>query len=345
MGTTLGPADCPTGATHVLSLVISLLYYAPMKDFWRTLPKPFFILAPMDDVTDTVFRRIIAHCSSPDVFFTEFVSADGLQSVGREGVIHKLQYTDSETPLIAQIWGLRPENYYKTSKELTEMGFAGIDINMGCPVPKVTKMGACSALINNRELATEIIQATQEGASNKIPVSVKARIGFNEIDLSWIEFLLSHALDLLTIHGRTSKEQSKVPNHWEVFSRILSARDAISPQTPIVGNGDVKDRSEGLEIAQKHTLDGIMIGRGIFHDPYAFAQSSPWPDKTETEKIALYRKQIELFMETWGERKNPAALKKFAKIYINGFDGASALRTRLMECSSATELLRSLQIR
>src|SRR5437016_2478387 len=168
--------------------------------FLEKLPRPFFILAPMDDVTDTVFRQIVADCAKPDLFFTEFVNVDGLQSVGREHLLHKLKLSDKEKPIFAQLWGLRPENFYKTTKDLIEMGFSGVDLNMGCPVKTVIKNGACAALINNRSLAGEIIDATREAGGEYFPITIKTRVGFTTVDLSWLEFLLSKKLDLLSIH-------------------------------------------------------------------------------------------------------------------------------------------------
>lgn len=302
---------------------------------------PKFILAPMDDVTDTVFRQIIADCAPPDMYFTEFVNVDGLQSVGREKLIHKLAFSSKEEPIIAQIWGLKPENFYKTTKELIKMGFAGVDINMGCPEKTVVKNGACSALMNNRDLAAEIIQATQKAAAGKIPVSVKTRLGFNEIDLSWQEFLLHQNLDMLSIHGRTKKQMSKVPSNWTAISDIRKLRDKISPKTQIVGNGDVLSRDQGLELAKKYKLDGIMIGRGVFQDPYIFAKNSPWLLKDPSERIELYKKHIQLFKDTYmHNERSIRTLNKYCKIYINGFDGAKDLRDKLMHAESIDQLLK-----
>lgn len=309
----------------------------------QQLPKPFFVLAPMDDVTDTVFRRIVAECARPDLFFTEFVNVDGLQSIGRPRLVKRIQFTNEEQPLIAQIWGKNPENYYKTAKELAEMGFAGIDINMGCPDKTVVKNGCCSALINNRELAHDIIVATQEGAAGKVPVSVKTRLGFNEVDFSWHEFLFQHDLAMLTIHGRTRKEMSEVPAHWDLIGTVRELRDKLAPQTLLVGNGDVENRRHAAELAKRYQLDGVMIGRGVFHDPYAFAEESPWPAMGKDERVALYAKQVKLFGETWtNEDRRIATLNKFCKIYINGFDGAKELREVLMKANSAEELLKLL---
>jgi tRNA-dihydrouridine synthase len=213
---------------------------APATNPLAALPQPFFVLAPMDDVTDTVFRQVVASCAPPDLYFTEFVNVDGLQSPGRERLMKKLQYTDEEQPLIAQIWGKDPANFEKTAAELVDMGFAGVDLNMGCPEKNVVNNGVCSALINDRPLASEIITATQRGVAGRVPVSVKTRIGFNAIDLTWIEFLLTHDLDMLTVHARTRKEMSNVPAHWDVMGDIRALRDRISPRTLIVGNGDVE---------------------------------------------------------------------------------------------------------
>lgn len=304
------------------------------------LPRPFFVLAPMDDVTDTVFRRIVGDCARPDVFFTEFVNVDGLQSAGRPRLVKRIMFTPDEHPLVAQIWGSKPENFYKTAQELVEMGFAGIDLNMGCPDKTVVKNGCCSGLINNRELALEIIKATQEGAAGRIPVSVKTRLGFNQVDMTWPELLLKQNLSMLTMHGRTRKEMSLVPAHWDLIGEVRKLRDQIAPDTLFVGNGDVENREQGLALAKQYGLDGIMIGRGVFQDPFAFAEKSPWPTYTKAQRIALYTKQVKLFAETWTDQdRRIATLNKFCKIYISDFDGAKELRERLMNAKSAAELL------
>ena len=304
------------------------------------LPKPFFVLAPMDDVTDTVFRQIIADCAAPDLFFTEFVNVDGLQSPGREKLLKKLQFNDIERPIIAQLWGKQPENFYKTAKEIVAMGFDGVDLNMGCPVKAVVKNGACAALINNRELTGEIIAAVREGVGEHFPVSVKTRVGLKVVDMSWIEYLLKQKLNMLTVHGRTAAQMSKVPANWDLIGQARQLRDELSPTTAIVGNGDVMSRTQGLELAKKHKLDGIMIGRGIFNDPFVFAEQSSWDNYTRQHRIDLFAKHVKLFAKTWqpGERAIHT-LNKFCKIYINGFDGAKELREKLMQASSSDELL------
>jgi tRNA-dihydrouridine synthase len=294
----------------------------------------------MDDVTDTVFRQIVADLSKPDLFFTEFVNVDGLQSPGRDKLLHKLKFTDKEQPIIAQVWGLKPENYYKSTQELKEMGFAGVDINMGCPVKTVIKNGACAALINNRQLAGEIIDAVQSAADRNFPVSVKTRIGFNEVDLTWVEFLLGKKLDLLTIHGRTAKQLSKVPADWGLIDQARQLRDSVSPDTLIIGNGDVMTKEQAVKLAKKYRLDGVMIGRGIFNDPFVFADESPWEQWSKKQKIELLKKHIQLYERTWkSNERRFEALRKFCKIYISGFDGASALRAKFMETENPAEAL------
>jgi tRNA-dihydrouridine synthase len=311
---------------------------------FKNLPRPFFILAPLDDVTDTVFRQIVADCAPPDLFFTEFVNVDGLQSPGRPRLMHKLQFTDKERPIIAQLWGLKPENFRKTAAEVKAMGYDGVDLNMGCPVKTVVKNGACAALINNRELAGQIIDATREGVGNDFPISVKTRVGFTTIDMNWIEFLLNKKiLNMLSIHGRTAKQLSKSPADWDLIGHAREMRDALCPSTLIVGNGDVESRAQALELANKYWLDGVMIGRGIFNDPFIFSEDGAWKDWSKEQKIDLYRKHVELFAKTWtnGERR-VETLNKFCKIYINGFDGAKELREKLMATNSPEKLLKLL---
>jgi tRNA-dihydrouridine synthase len=316
------------------------------------LPRPFFVLAPLDDVTDTVFRQVVADCASPDLFFTEFVNVDGLQSPGRERLLKKLRFTEVEQPLIAQIWGKEPENFYKTAKEIADgtfarelglpegVNFAGVDLNMGCPEKTAVAHGTCCALINDRELAGELIEASREGLNGKLPLSVKTRIGFNSIDMTWIEFLLERKLNMLTVHGRTRKEMSKVPAHWDRINEARELRDELAPRTLIVGNGDVESRQQGLELAEKYQLDGIMVGRGVFHDPFVFAESSPWDNFRKDQRIAMYRKHVELFAATWQNRERAVhTLNRFCKIYIQAFDGAKELREALMRATSTDELL------
>jgi tRNA-dihydrouridine synthase len=319
------------------------------------LKRPFFVLAPMDDVTDTVFRQITTECAEPDLFFTEFVNVDGLQSVGRPHLLNKLRFVKSETKLIAQLWGLKPENFKAVADQIAsgslarELGlpkgcnFVGVDLNMGCPAKSEVQNGACSALIKNRPLTKEIIDATKDGLMGRLPLSVKTRVGFNEVDMTWISFLLEQNLHMLTVHGRTRKQMSKVPANWDLIGKTRWMRDEKGLKTLIVGNGDVLTHAQGLELAKRYNLDGIMIGRGVFQDPFVFASESPWPTKTKEERIALYHKHVTLFAQTWtNNERRIHTLNKFCKVYISDFDGAKELREQLMQAGSAEELLKLL---
>jgi tRNA-dihydrouridine synthase len=314
-----------------------------MLNYLDSMPRPFCVLAPMDDVTDSVFRRFVQRLAPADLYFTEFVNADGLQSVGKPALLKKLRYEPEEQPLIAQIWGKNPENFYKTTKELIDMGFAGVDINMGCPDKAVLKNGCGGGLIREPALATEIIQATQEAARDKIPVSVKTRIGFKEFDPEWLETVLSQKLNMFSIHLRTVREMSKVDAHWELMPRIKEIRDSVAPDTSLVGNGDIETRQQGEELAKSYGIDGFMIGRGIFHNPFACGDAQLWSTQTPQQKIDLYRKHIQLFAETWEEGERPiVTLNKFCKIYINDFPGAKDMRVKLMSARSIHELRESI---
>lgn len=307
-----------------------------MKSIWETLPTPIFSLAPMEDVTDTVFRQIVISCGRPDVFFTEFTNVDGMNSRGDEKVSQRLLFTPFEKPLIAQVWGVTPENFFKAAKRIASMGFDGIDLNMGCPQRDVTRHGACSALIKNHALAKEIIEATREGAG-KLPISVKTRIGFSKIVTEeWIGFLLEQNLPLITVHGRTAAEMSKVPAHWEEIGKAATIRNEMKKNTLIFGNGDVQSLSEAKEKVSRYGLDGIMIGRGIFHNPWLFAGVDP-ATKTVKERLALLRKHVDFYERVWGKNKNFQVLKKYFKIYLADFEKASDLRAKFMETNSYQE--------
>lgn len=305
--------------------------------FWQTLERPIFILAPMEDVTDTVLRQVIAHCGKPAVFFTEFTNVEGMFSKGEKLVNQRLQYTEIERPLVAQIWGAHPENFFRAAKKLIEMGFDGIDLNMGCPASGVRQRGVCSGLINNRSLAKEIIDATKEGAAGIIPVSIKTRLGFRAIDFSWIQFVLEQQPAVLTVHARTVSEMSKVPAHWDKMKTVTEMRNAMQSKTLIIGNGDIKSLSEARQKVAAVGADGAMIGRGIFDNPYLFAENVILSEKTPQEKMHLLLDHLQLWQDTWGETKHFPTLRKFFKVYANGFPGAQELRMQLMEVQNPEE--------
>jgi tRNA-dihydrouridine synthase len=308
-----------------------------MNFFWHTLQRPFTALSPMEGVTDPVFRKIISEIGRPDVFFTEFVSAEGLNSLGREKVKVSLRFEKRQLPIVAQLWGKNPDDFYTSSKLCKEMGFSGIDINMGCPDRVIVKKGSCAGLINNPDLAQKIIMHTQKG-SKDLPVSVKTRLGYLQQNLDWIKFLLQQNLAALTIHLRTVEELSKVPARWDMMSEIIKLRDEISPNTLIIGNGDVMSLSEIEEKFRMYHCDGCMIGRGIFQNPWLFNKNVDEEKVTPRERLDVFIKHITLY-DLFYNGKYPAVLKKFCKIYISNFSDSSSLREKIMECAKTSEML------
>jgi tRNA-dihydrouridine synthase len=300
--------------------------------FWSTLSKPIKVLAPMENVTDTVFRQFVGRCAPPDVYFTEFTNVDWLCGSRklREQSMHRLEFSQTERPLVAQLWGSEPENFYKVSLRLQGMGLDGIDINMGCPAPKIRRKLSCSGLIRDPSLASEIIRATQEGAGS-LPVSVKTRLGLERFQTEeWCGFLLQHQLDALIVHARIAKDMSRVPARWEELHKVVALRNQIHPATILIGNGDVMSLEELHQKHRQYGVDGVMIGRGIFHDLFFFHPEKHLSSLSAQEKIDLLLAHAQAFVEKWGERKDFDILKKFFKIYTTGWDGALELREKLM---------------
>lgn len=307
------------------------------KNIWKKLKKPIFILAPMEDVTDTAFRQIIIRTGRPDLFFTEFTSADGLCSSGYDRVIKHLKLYKREKPIIAQIWGNKPKNIFKTVEIVKKIGFDGVDINMGCPERKIVGKGSCGGLIVNSQLAREIITAAKESAKG-LPVSVKTRIGYDCVDTErWIGFLLEQDIPALTVHGRIVKEMSRFEANWEEIGKAVELRNKMGKETLIIGNGDVTTHQEALERVEKYKTDGIMIGRGIFHDPWIF--NSQVKDHSVKERLELLREHIRLFEKIWKTDKRFEIMKKFYKVYIQGFENAGALRNEIMALKNAKETI------
>lgn len=309
-----------------------------MTSFWKNLPQPYFVLAPMEAVTDVVFRHVIAEAGRPDVFFTEFTNTNSWCSPrGKHSTRGRLTFTPDEQPIVAHIWGNVPEYYAEMSRGMAELGFSGIDINMGCPAPNVAPKGSGSGLINTPENAAAIIAAAKDGG---LPVSVKTRLGYTRVDEweGWLTHLLQQDIANLTIHLRTRKEMSKVPAHYELIDDIVALRDRIAPDTLLTINGDIRDRQHGLELIAEHPgVNGVMIGRGVFHNPFAFAlEARP---HTREELITLLQHQLDLFDKYKSDMRKPfETLKRFFKIYIRDFDGASELRDALMHTKNTTEV-------
>ena len=307
------------------------------ENFWRELPRPFFVLAPMEDVTDVVFRHVVSEAGRPDVFFTEFTNTESFcHPEGVHSVRGRLTFTEDEQPIVAHIWGDKPEHFREMSIGMAEMGFKGIDLNMGCPVPNVATKGKGSGLIQHPETAAEIIQAAKAGG---LPVSVKTRLGYSDIDewRDWLTHVFEQDIANLSIHLRTRKEMSKVDAHWELIGEIKKVRDAIAPDTLLTINGDIPDRKTGLELAEKYGVDGIMIGRGIFQNPYAFEKEPK--EHTSEELLGLLRLHLDLFDKyTKEEPRQFKPLRRFFKVYVRGIKGAGELRHQLMSTSTTDEV-------
>ncbi len=308
--------------------------------FWSKLKFPILAVAPMYDITDTVFRQIIAQCGKPSVFFTEFISVDGLlHPKSQERLIkYFLQFEEIERPIVAQIWGTDPKKFYEAAKIISKLGFDGIDINMGCPDKAVVKMGAGSALILNPKLAQEIIKATQEGAGSA-PISVKTRLGFKENTIEeWLPFLLETKPAAITIHGRTMKQMSKVPADWDSIAKAKKISAQIAPDTLILGNGDVKTLNDAYEKAKTYGVDGVMIGRGVLGNPWFFNPDKDDSTVSQKEKIAVLKNHLALFEKYFNGLKNFNMLKKHVKSHISGFNGAKEIRSQLMNAHDLNEL-------
>lgn len=307
------------------------------KNFWQELPKPFFVLAPMEDVTDVVFRQVVSKAGRPDVFFTEFTNTESYcHPEGQKSVRGRLLFTEDEQPMVAHIWGDKPEFFRQMSIGMAELGFKGIDINMGCPVPNVASRGKGSGLILRPDVAAEIIQAAKAGG---LPVSVKTRLGFTEVDewQEWLTHILKQDIANLSIHLRTRKEMSQVDAHWELIPEIKALRDRVAPNTLLTINGDIPDRETGLKLVEQYGVDGVMIGRGIFKNPFAF-EKEPKEHSTQ-EYLDLLRLQLDL-QDKYTEElpRSITALHRFFKIYVKGFPGAGELRNQLMNTKSTDEV-------
>lgn len=309
------------------------------RGFWDKLKKPIFAIAPMANVTDAAFRRMFVECGRPAVFWTEFVSVEALLSRGKERALIDLWYDNAEHPIVAQIFGAKPEQFEKAATIISKLGFDGIDINMGCPDRDVEKQGAGAALIKHPTLAHEIIQSTKRGAG-ELPISVKTRIGYakNEID-EWFPFLLGEDLAAITVHLRTRNEMSEVPARWDLAPKIVALRNKQAPNTLVLGNGDIDSLEDARTKIAASGMDGVTIGRGIFGNPWFFSGKIP-SLREKLDRLVTHAKLFEKLYHSDQEShlKNFDVMKKHFKAYATGFDGAKELRIRLMETQNASEV-------
>ena len=299
------------------------------SNFWKEIKKPIMVTAPMSGITDDAFRTMLLKYGRPDVFWTEFVSVEGLFSKGRESCLKVLKFSHGEHPIVTQVFGSDPLYFKKAASEIEKLGFDGIDINMGCPDRAIEKKGSGAALIKDVELAKQIIRATKEGT--KIPISVKTRLGYNENQINeWIVPLLKENIAVLTIHFRTRKEMYRYPAQWDIAREVVRLRDIHAPETLIIGNGDVKSLTQAHELARENNLDGIMIGRATLGNPWFFSDRLP----TIRERLNAIIEHIEIFNDQ--ERFNH--MKKHFHAYTKGFSGAKELRDKLMETTNYSEV-------
>lgn len=320
-------------------------------NFWQELKKKnksgIMVLAPMADVTDPAFRSIVAKYGKPDVTWTEFVSADGLFLGGYDALIKDLSFTEEERPIVAQFFTSKPDMMEKAAELAVDLGFDGIDINMGCPDKSIEKQGAGAGLIKNPKLAQEIILAAKKGASKNgknIPVSVKTRIGYNKNELeTWLPAILETNPAVVTVHARTRKEMSLVPARWEHVKRAVEIRDSFvdsngnKSETLIFGNGDVTDLVDAERKVMETGCDGVMLGRAIFGNPWLFNKQVKREDILIADRLRVMVEHTKLF-EKLLSHKSFAIMKKHYKAYVHGWDGAKELRMKLMEAKDANEI-------
>lgn len=311
-----------------------------MKSFWNKLPKPFFVLAPMEAVTDVVFRHVVTHAGRPDVYFSEFTNATGWLRAGDRAIGGRLVKTDDESPIVAQLWGSDPEAMRAMSRHVAKLNYDGIDINMGCPDQSAIKGGGGADMIRNPDRASAIIAAAK---TSGLPVSVKTRLGYTYVDewKSWLKFLLEQDIVALTVHLRTKKEMSKVGAHFELIPAIKALRDEVAPDTLLIINGDILDREQGIKLFKEHSIDGVMIGRGVFQNPFCFRDDLKTEERSDrkAELIKLLHYHLDQFDHYQSLMGRPfETLKRFFKIYIRDFEGASDLRDKLMHTSSTDEV-------
>lgn len=301
-------------------------------DFWNQFQPGFTILAPMEGVTDIAFRQVVAHAARPEIFYTEFTNVNSYTSEkGRHNALERFQTEPEEQPIVAQIWGTKPEMFAETIVALKDLGFQAVDINMGCPDKHVVATGGGSGLIRTPELAKAIIRAAQD---NGLPISIKTRLGYSRVDewRPWLTNLLEEHPAALTVHLRTKKEMSKVDAHAELVPEIVALRNALSPETKLIINGDIKNRADGQKYIEMGA-DGIMIGRGVFANPFCFEQTPR--EHSRAELIDLMKYHLDLYEKYGLHPYDP--LKHFYKIYINNFPGASEIREKLMQTKTIAE--------
>jgi len=341
--------------------------------FWSELPKPFLALAPMDGVSDAPFRVIQAKIGSPAYTVTEFTSVEGIRA-GALRLLEDLRFDPSvEKIAIAQLFGADPAAFRGAAAVSAALGFDGIDINMGCPAKNVTEHGAGAALIRDPDRAERIIEETFAGmriwaetgslaqfdlpenviaaveerrshlpaerqTPRVLPISLKTRIGFdrNQVE-EWIPVLVKHPLSAITMHGRTLRQAYTGFADWDAIAtgaKIIRNAGIIA-----IGNGDIASREDGLQKCATYGLDGALIGRSTFGNPWIFTGHEP----TTEERISTAIEHATLHWNTFGER-GYMRMRKHLLDYARGFDGATQVRTQLCRVNNLEETLAILKV-
>ncbi len=295
--------------------------------------KQKIFLAPMEDITDFPFRQTLLKIGRPEVFFTEFVNVDGLVSKrGRSHVFHRLEKSKQEHPVILQLWGNSPEKFVKAAKLVEKLGFDGININMGCSVRKVVKVGCGAGLIGRHDVVERIVKDLQD-LNISSPISIKTRFGFNEVDLEgWISFLLNLKLETIFLHGRTAKQLFSGEADWNLIKKVVEMRDSLSQKTKIIGNGDVESVSQAQKYMGKYGVDGVMIGREVLKNPWVFSNYKP-SKKERIEALYCHMEQMEMFTKAFPD-KNWQSIKKFYHAYLREDEELVSLRKELFQITS-----------
>ncbi len=312
--------------------------------FWKKQDKLIIVTAPMSGVSDQAFRLMLAKYGKPDVFWTEFVSTEGLFSRGKNFCLKVLKFSKKEKPIVAQLFGSEPIYFEKSARLMQKLGFDGIDINMGCPDRSIENKGAGAALIKSPSLAREIIRATKRGAGN-LPVSVKTRIGYKKNEIKeWISEILKEQPAVLTVHFRARNDTYATDANWILAKEVLKLRDKYSPQTLIFGNGDIKSLSQAKKLAKDMGVDGVMVGRGLIGNPWFFSDKKP----SVEERLKAILEHSKVFSRLGGippeaGDKRFESLKKHFHAYTKDFRGAKELRNALMRVKNTKEAERALK--
>ncbi len=341
------------------------------KGFWGNLASPIVGLSPMDGVTDASMRFVAKKYGQPDIIYTEFVSAEGLWRIKKRGdlehkIWNELKYSEIERPVIAQIFGSEPESFYEAAKIVCELGFDGIDINMGCPSPGLEKRGGGAGLIRDKCNAVEVVEATRRGVQDylrtqgiensrtqdkEIPVSLKTRIGSDKPDPKWWEVIAGMQMPAVAMHGRTFKQLYSGEADWEM---LLQAAEVIRASgAKFLGNGDVKEiknsktqelkivTKTGREIDLTGKMDGVLIGREATGNPWVLRKDGYVP--TVKEKLAVAVEQAKKYEELFNAEYDDKhfqffPMRKHLACFVRGFEGSVSLRRQLMSANNADEV-------